>query len=87
MAPAPSSAVPMRPRGTSASTAASMPLVEGMPSLTSFPHTLMDSPSSFACVSLVSMYPKDIQLQRMLNGPHSLAMVFVSPTTPIFAVL
>ena len=40
------------------------------------------SPFSLAWVSRVSTKPKATALQLILNWPHSLASVFVSPTTP-----
>ncbi len=40
------------------------------------------SPFSLACVSRVSTKPKATALQLILNWPHSLASVFVRPTTP-----
>src|SRR5665648_841678 len=43
------------------------------------------SPASFDAVRRVSTKPKAIALTLILNCPHSLATVLVSPTTPAFA--
>ena len=61
-------------------------ICSGIPSSTSSPPgASIFSPFSLACVSRVSTKPKAIALQLILNPPHSLATVFVSPVTPAFA--
>ena len=58
----------------------------GMPSGISTPSlTNASPPSSEAAVRRVSTKPNATAFTLTLNGPHSRASVFVSPTSPAFA--
>ena len=61
-------------------------ICSGMPSsIFSPPGAVISPPSSLAAVRRVSTKPKATALTLILNWPHSLARVLVTPTTPIFA--
>ncbi len=72
--PATSSGWPTRRSGTWAETA-SMNCSNGMPMR-----------SAVCCVIAVAMNPGATQLTLTLNGPSSIASVFVIPCRPAFAV-
>ena len=57
----------------------------GMPSSIFSPSRSIASAFSFAWVRRVSTNPKATALTLILNWPHSLAIVFVSPVTPALA--
>src|SRR5215213_6513984 len=79
--PAASSGVPVRPIGISIE---AMPRIwSGMPSWTFSPPISIVFSSTLEAVSRVSIQPKATALTLILNWPHSLASVFVSPTTPL----
>jgi hypothetical protein len=54
----------------------------GMPSWTRSPPISIVFASSLDAVSRVSIQPKATALTLILNWPHSLASVLVSPSTP-----
>src|SRR5215211_331767 len=81
--PAASSGVPVRPSGISIE---AIPRIwSGIPSWTFSPPISIVFSSTLDAVSRVSIQPKATALTLILNWPHSLASVFVSPTTPFFA--
>src|SRR4029079_13266083 len=77
--PAASSGVPGRPSGIS------IPAIEricsGIPSCTFWPPISIVFSASLAAVRRVSIHPNATALTLILNCPHSLASVLVSPTT------
>ena len=82
--PAASSGVAGRPSGMIIG--AICRIRSGMPSGISTPSlTKLSPPSSEAAVRRVSTNPNATALTFTLNGPHSRASVFVSPTSPAFA--
>src|SRR5918998_1094736 len=78
--PAASSGVPGRPMGIIID---AIPRSwSGMPSWTFSPSISITLDSSLEAVSRVSIQPNATALTLILNWPHSLASVFVRPTTP-----
>src|SRR6185295_3484910 len=78
--PAASSGVPVRPSGISID---AIPLSwSGMPSWTFWPSISIWLSSTLDAVRRVSIQPNATALTLILNCPHSLAKVLVSPTTP-----
>src|SRR5688572_9535009 len=77
--PAASSGVPVRPSGISIE---AMPRIwSGMPSCTFWPPISIVLSSTLEAVRRVSIQPNATALTLILNWPHSLASVLVSPTT------
>ena len=76
--PAASSGVPGRPIGISIG--AIVRICSGMPSCTVWPSISIVFVDSLAAVRRVSIQPNATALTLILNWPHSLASVFVSPT-------
>jgi hypothetical protein len=71
--------VPVRPSGISID---AIPRIwSGMPSCTFWPSISIWFSSTFDAVSRVSIQPNATAFTLILNWPHSLAIVFVSPTT------
>src|SRR5918994_3220514 len=79
--PAASSGVPVRPSGISID---AIPRIwSGMPSCTFSPPISIVLSSTLEAVRRVSIQPKATALTLILNWPHSLASVFVRPTTAL----
>src|SRR5215216_3470730 len=79
--PAASSGVPVRPSGISIE---AMPRIwSGMPSWTVSPPISIVLSSTLEAVRRVSIHPNATALTLILNWPHSLASVFVRPTTAL----
>ncbi len=71
--------MPLRPSGISIDFMAR--ISSGIPSWTCWPPISMVLAASLEAVSRVSIHPNATAFTLTLNWPHSLASVFVSPTT------